>query len=490
MGRRSITKRWLINSVGVIFLLLVVVDIAAAYFIQNYYYNSVKQYLNSRMNVISSVMLRHSQDAGTNFAAEVRNMVEGFEEKESMELMAVNKSGRVVLTSSGFSASGEMDMPDYRQAVEAESGSRTGYQVGKLANGEKIMAISVLVPENQSGYSAMRLVVSLVEVDRQIKALVIAITIGCACVLGLMIFSGFYFIKSIVMPVRQIGVTARRLAVGDFSVRIDKRSDDEIGELSDIINYMADELSNSEQVKNDFISSVSHELRTPLTAIKGWAETLDDIDDQETIKKGMRVISSESERLSSMVEELLDFSRIQNGRFNMLKANMDILAELGEAVLIYQEKARREGIEIIYNEPELLPFIHGDKNRLRQVFINIIDNAIKYSDAGGCVTIEAAEKGAYIEIIVSDTGCGISATDLPRIKTKFFKANHNRRGSGIGLAVAEEIISMHDGILSIDSVEGVGTTVTIEIPINLKRGETKPLEIAIPDSKERTDTNE
>ena len=84
----------------------------------------------------------------------------------------------------------------------------------------------------------------------------------------------------------------------------------------------------------------------------------------------------------------------------------------------------------------------------------------------------------------------ISATDLPRIKTKFFKANHTRRGSGIGLAVAEEIISMHDGILSIDSVEGVGTTVTIEIPINLKRGETKPLEIAIPDSKERTDTNE
>ena len=163
-------------------------------------------------------------------------------------------------------------------------------------------------------------------------------------------------------------------------------------------------MSNSEQVKNDFISSVSHELRTPLTAIKGWAETLDDIDDQETIKKGMRVISSESERLSSMVEELLDFSRIQNGRFNMLKANMDILAELGEAVLIYQEKARREGIEIIYNEPELLPFIHGDKNRLRQVFINIIDNAIKYSDAGGCVTIEAAKKGAYIEIIVSDTG--------------------------------------------------------------------------------------
>ena len=228
---------------------------------------------------------------------------------------------------------------------------------------------------------------------------------------------------------------------------------------------MADELSNTESMKNEFISSVSHELRTPLTAIKGWSETLYDIDDPETIKKGMRVITHETERLSHMVEELLDFSRMQNGRFTLMKSTMDILAELGEAVLIFQERAYREKIKIVYYEPDMLPFVFGDKNRIRQVFINIIDNAIKYSDPDDIVTIDAYEENNYIHITVSDTGCGISEADLPKVKTKFYKANHSRRGSGIGLAVADEIINMHGGRLLLSSEQDVGTTVKISLPV-------------------------
>ena len=184
------------------------------------------------------------------------------------------------------------------------------------------------------------------------------------------------------------------------------------------------------------------------------------------MKKGMRVISAETERLSGMVEELLDFSRIQNGRFSLVFQKMDLLAELGEAVLMYAEKAKRDNIEIIYEEPEMLPVIYGDKNRLRQVFINIIDNAIKYSDPGGRVKIDAFARDEKIMITVADSGCGISPDDLPMIKTKFFKANHTRRGSGIGLAVANEIISMHHGSIDIESTLNVGTTVIITIPIH------------------------
>ena len=269
------------------------------------------------------------------------------------------------------------------------------------------------------------------------------------------------------IPVRQIGATARRYARGDFSVRIPVQSDDEIGELCDIVNKMADELSQAEAMRNEFISGVSHELRTPLTAIKGWAETIGSMpDDSETIVKGMRVITSETERLSQMVEELLDFSRMQNGKFTLNKGNVDILAELGDAVLIYAEKAKKEGIELVYAEPEDLPAVYGDRNRLRQVFINVIDNAIKYSEKGGLVTVQAilADENK-IEIEVSDTGCGISPEDLPKIKTKFFRANHNKRGSGIGLAVADEIITMHSGTLEVFSEQGMGTTVVIMLPV-------------------------
>ena len=229
---------------------------------------------------------------------------------------------------------------------------------------------------------------------------------------------------------------------------------------------MADELSNAEALKNEFISSVSHELRTPLTAIKGWAETLREVDDPETFKKGMRVISNESERLSQMVEELLDFSRMQDGKLTLQKAKMDILAELGEAVLIYEERARQTGIKFIYNEPETLPIVYGDRNRIKQVFLNIIDNAVKYSKQdGGVVSIEATEdEYGDVVITIADNGVGISEKDLPRIKTKFYKANNTIKGSGIGLAVADEIITMHGGTLEIISKQGVGTTVEITLP--------------------------
>ncbi|HKM32983.1 MAG TPA: HAMP domain-containing sensor histidine kinase, partial [Oscillospiraceae bacterium] len=216
-----------------------------------------------------------------------------------------------------------------------------------------------------------------------------------------------------------------------------------------------------------------------LTAIKGWAETLNGIDDPETVQKGMRVITNESERLAGMVDELLDFSRIQNGRFVLNKEHIDILAELGEAVLIYRDRTRREEIELIYNEPAILPVVFGDKNRIRQVFINIIDNAIKYTDKGGTITIDAYAQNDEIVIVIADTGCGIPAADLPKIKTKFFKANYSQRGSGIGLAVAEEIITMHSGKIFVDSIEGEGTTITITIPAEQRAETAKPAVEAI-----------
>ena len=227
---------------------------------------------------------------------------------------------------------------------------------------------------------------------------------------------------------------------------------------------MASALSETEAMKNEFISSVSHELRTPLTAIQGWAETLCLDIDAETMQKGMHVIVNETERLSRMVEELLDFSRMQSGRLTVQPEPMDILAELGDAVLIYMEKAKREHIRMIYQEPEMLPFVYGDKNRIRQVFINVIDNALKYSNPGGLVTVSAEAIGEQIQVRISDNGVGISAADLPKVKTKFFKANHTRRGSGIGLAVANEIIAMHHGKLDIQSELGKGTTVIITLP--------------------------
>ncbi len=464
MAKKSITKRWIINNLGVIILALLVIAMAIIYAIQTYFYSSAKQYLISKINAVTSVLSIHSQDSAANFSTEMRNMLETFNEKDKIELMAINSKGRVVLTSSGFSPDADILMPDYEDAMVSGEGT----YIGKMPGGEKILAVSVPISSMNSEYSSVRMVTSLTEIDNAIKNYTIAVAIVVLVIIAIVISTGLYFAGSIVKPIRQISGIARKFAMGDFSVRISSNSSDEIGELCTAINHMADELSNAENMKNEFISSVSHELRTPLTAIKGWAETLMfDGGSPDTMKKGVGVIVNETERLSQMVEELLDFSRMQSGHFTLQNADMDILAELGDAVLIYSDKAKREGIEIIYNEPDMLPFVFGDKNRIRQVFINIIDNAIKYSSSGGTVTINAYEdeKEKKVVVSVTDTGCGIKPSDLAKVKTKFFKANHTRRGSGIGLAVADEIIAMHKGTMDITSPgEGLGTTVSIILP--------------------------
>ncbi len=464
MARKSITKRWIVNNLGVIILALIVIELVVIYAIQSYYYSSAKQYLVSKINAVTSVLSIHSQDSSANFSAEVRNMLETFNEKDKIELMAINSKGRVVLTSSGFSPDEDYVMPDYEDAMELGEGS----YIGRLSSeGEKVLAVSVPLSSFNGEYSSVRMVTSLTEIDNTIKGYIIFVTAICSIIILIIVVTGLYFAGSIVKPIRQISGITRKFAMGDFSVRIQSNTDDEIGELCSSINHMADELSSAEAMKNEFISSVSHELRTPLTAIKGWAETLmvDGGENPDTMKKGVGVIVNETERLQQMVEELLDFSRMQNGHFTLQNSNMDILAELGDAVLMYSDKARREQIEIIYDEPEMLPIVYGDKNRIRQVFINVIDNALKYSNSGDTVTIKADVKDGRVRVSVKDTGCGIKETDLAKVKTKFYKANHTRRGSGIGLAVADEIIAMHGGKLEIYSPgEGKGTKVTITLP--------------------------
>ena len=462
--RGTITRRWILNNLVLGFVVLLVLDFAFMYAIQNYYYGASRQYLTTKATSVSSVLNRYAQDADTNFSSEMRSTIENFSDKDKMELMAINARGRVILTSSGFSQEEDTAMPDYEQAMEDGS----GYWVGKV-NGETMMAVSVDISDVSTDYNAIRVVASLEQIQGVVHTCAIAVGAVCCGVLLLLVVTGVYFIRSIIRPIKQISATTKKFAKGDFSVRIDSQSHDEIGDLCASINQMADELSNTENMKNEFISSVSHELRTPLTAIKGWAETMCMDTDPDTIQRGVHVIVNETERLSEMVEELLDFSRMQSGRFSLQCATMDILAELGDAVLIYEEKARKENIRIIYQEPEMLPFVYGDKNRIRQVFINVIDNAIKYSNPGSTITVSAEEVGNMIQVTVTDNGVGISEADLPHVKTKFFKANHTRRGSGIGLAVADEIISMHGGRLDITSELNVGTNVTITLPVEPQR---------------------
>ena len=325
MARQTITKRWILNNLCVVLLVLLTVELGFIYAIQNYYYGGAQQYLLSKMNAVSGVLSRYAEDSPASFSAEIRNTLENFSDKDKIELMAIDVRGHVVLTSSGFSPDERVSMPDYDMAMEGDRNAYS-YTVGRLRSGEHVMAVTYPIEDLSDEYTAVRMVISLTEIDANILTFSVAMTLLCIGVFLLLALSGMYFIRSIVFPIRQISATAEKFAKGDFSVRIAASSKDEIGDLCTAINHMADELSATETMKNEFISSVSHELRTPLTAIKGWAETLNAGGDMETMHKGIRVITNETERLSRMVEELLDFSRMQSGHFTMQMDKMDVLA--------------------------------------------------------------------------------------------------------------------------------------------------------------------
>lgn len=467
MAIKKITKRWLLNSFSLILITLIIIVLVMAVSVRSYYYNTARQFIEYRVRENSMDLDKFAFDSSVDYEEKVLEMVQNFSDKAKVEIMALDSNGKVVMSSSGFGINETFDMPDFELAKTSEDGM--GEYRG-LSESGNVLAITRLAPNVSGEFYALRYVTSLTQIDNQLLILTIMIMAAGVCVLLLVIWSSSYFLNSIVTPVGEIGNTAKKIAEGDFESRLVKKNDDEIGELCDAINNMAGELGASEKMKNDFISSVSHELRTPLTAIKGWSETIiSSPDDREITEKGMRVITAETERLSSMVEELLDFSRMQSGRLTMIYNKMDVFAELEDAVLMYTQKAKRENIELEFNEPaEIGPMIMGDKNRIKQVFVNIIDNAIKYSDSGDKVTVDGYFDEESIFICVADTGCGIKESDLPKIKTKFYKANYTRRGSGIGLALADEIVKMHGGTLSIDSEENVGTTVEIKLPIHNK----------------------
>jgi signal transduction histidine kinase len=457
---KSITLRWFLN----IFLIVAIVVCTVAGV-------SFAVYSNINTERVEDLASDYAYEfyalTGTNratFKDTAISIAGEFEYKNKVEVQVIDRNGRVIVSTSGFPSS-EQAMPDYTEAVETKA---TVTKKITTPDGEPIMASTTLIYDSDNNYlGAYRWITSLKATEKLIGNFVIMIALIALLILSISAISGISFIKSIVQPIRDVSNIARRIAMGDFESRIEINRNDEIGELCDTINYMASELSQAENLKNDFISSVSHELRTPLTAIRGWGETakMSVGTDEELVNRGLDVVLSEADRLSGLVEELLDFSRMETGRITVVSQPLNISWLLSESVAMYVELSKKQGIELIYTKPQEEYQVLGDTNRLKQVFINIIDNAVKYTESGGQVLITQQIEEACVRISVNDTGVGIPAQDIDRVKEKFYKANKTVRGSGIGLAVADEIIKQHQGLLFIESTEGVGTNATIVLPL-------------------------
>ena len=460
----GIRKRWMVNSISVVLFIVLLAVAAFSAAMGSYYYSTLSESLKQKAeNAISSFDYYRTE---AEYYDNARAVVAGEPNSDKLEVEYLDADGQIRFSSSDLTAFRSPGTPDIAEAISMK---RTKVWIGAdPSTGEHIMAASSPLMIDVEVVGVMRYVTSLNKVDKQI-IIIVAIALGIGLgILGMVYFSNLYFIRSIVDPVAGITETAKRIAAGSYGVQIEKRYDDEIGALTDTINDMSLKINQSEKMKNEFISSVSHELRTPLTAINGWAETImnGEVRDAGDVKKGMGIIVSEARRLTNMVEELLEFSRIQDGRFTLSVEPMDIKAELEDAVYTYREFFRREGIELNHFDcDEEFPPIAGDPERLRQVFCNLLDNAAKHGGSGKRIDTAIARDEDQVVITIRDYGPGIPAEELPHVKYKFYKGSSKARGSGIGLAVCDEIITRHEGPLDIDNAEGGGCIVTIHLPI-------------------------
>ena len=319
--------------------------------------------------------------------------------------------------------------------------------------GEHIIAVSSpILYVNGEVIGVLRYVTSTWELHRQIAIIACISFAVLLLVIAMVLLSGNYYMGSILQPLSQIVDKAKMIANGSYGIQIQTKYDDEIGELARTINEMSMQINRNEKAQTEFISSLSHELRTPLTAITGWSETLlssDDLD--ENTRRAVKIILGE---------------RMQDGRMTLNVEPTDIRAEFEDTVFMYGSRLAQEGIRLEYLEhDDEIPEIPCDPKRLRQVFLNILDNAAKHGGEGKRIDADIVAEDNCILIRIRDYGPGIPEDELSLVKRKFYKGSSKARGSGIGLAVCDEIVQMHGGDLILQNAPGGGTLVTIELPI-------------------------
>ena len=465
---RGLRQRWLVNTILPVLILLALIVTLFSAGISNYYYRSMEDGMAQQVQALATSFNEYFMNNGFNeYYRNAEQATKTFEDRDCMELQFINTSGHIIVSTSGLRAGSAPGTDDITRAITQQD--LASFQGQDPDTGEKILSVSYPLSSSDGRVAGVvRVVTSLQAADRQILLAVLAVLAIALLCMALVFISNLLFINNVVEPVAVVSEAVKRITAGSYGFQIENKYTDELGELVDNINDMSLKIGRNEKMKTEFISSVSHELRTPLTAINGWGETIleDTTGDPVQMRRGIRIILNESRRLSTMVEELLEFSKMEDGRFTLRIDQVDLQAELEDSIFTYRELFRQEGIELTYNDgDEELPIIPGDPERLKQVFCNVMDNAAKHGGAGKRIDVSVCREGEEAVVRVRDYGPGIPEAELPFVKQKFYKGSSKARGSGIGLAVCDEIVGLHGGTFTIGNAEGGGAVVTIRLPL-------------------------
>lgn len=277
-------------------------------------------------------------------------------------------------------------------------------------------------------------------------------------------------LKNIFRPIEQINEATKKVALGEYDIELETKREDEIGELTNNFNKMTRGLKSTENLQKEFINNVSHEIKTPVSSIEGFAKFLKDknLTDEE-IEEYANIIIEEAKRLENLTGKILKLSKLNNQEIITNKQEIEVAEQIRKAISLLEPKWSKKDIKINVSLEEKI-FL-GDEDLIFQVWVNIIDNAIKFSNEGESIDIKVYEKDSNINVEIKDHGIGMKEEELEKVYDRFYQIDrsHSKEGSGLGLAIVKRIVELSEGKIEIKSKENKGTIVIVKLPVTSEK---------------------
>lgn len=466
---KSIFRRLLFSFLATV-LVGLGISILISFFAREYIYDAKEEEL-LRMAKKVNTAIHDSNRLDKHLLDTLATLDESFDTR----IWLFNQEGKIVATSMKDEVfKGKAVAVSIADSVLKGKSAVTELQIEGLD--DPMLSVSVPWGEGEHVYGGIILHAPIEGIERTFAQM--RETILWATLFGILLSTAMvsYLSWSISRPLRTIERATAEIGRGNYSERIEVNTSDEISDLAQTINTMAEKLEkveqerhHLEQVRNDFLANVSHELRTPLTAIQGFLEALQDglVEEEEARQKYYAVMYSETMQVNRLVDDLMDLMKLENNEVNMAKFPVDVAEVMKKVAFSFHPEAEEKGIRIAVELPDELPKIYADKDRVAQILKNLLKNAVKFTEEGE-IRLSAAVEDQWVRIRVDDTGIGIAADDLNRIWERFFKVDRgrskNNKGTGLGLAIVKELVELHDGKWSVESIPGQGSAFIVWLP--------------------------
>ena len=468
--QKTLFKKYLRVSVAIVLVSFLILGMMLIVFISQYWENDKRDLLSKNARNVAWLAENNVNLVGSNAVMINKEVMQSF-----MVVLAQSIGGDIFITDLNgetlLCSDNDESCPHFQksvpQAVVKVASLSAGYAgtstLGGVYDyqyyvvGVPITAVNVTGESTPIGvvftaFDARDLAVFRSDVLRMFLFAAIAAFFISLCAVGL-------FSYNMVKPLRHMASAARSFGAGDFTKRVPVSGNDEIGELAVAFNNMADSLSASEGMRRSFIANVSHELKTPMTTIAGFIDgILDGTIPPEKQKHYLRIVSDEVKRLSRLVQSMLALSRIDSGALKLNKQRFDLTNTVLSTLLTFEQKIEARRIEVQGLEEAESLYIDGDPDMIHQVVYNLIENAVKFTNQGGAITISIADAPSKATVRIRNTGQGIPADEIGYIFDRFYKTDKSRsqdkNGMGLGLYIVKTILKQHGGDITVSSVEG------------------------------------